>query len=166
MHRGAHVARLTAADVHDLYQVRRLVELSALDSAVEGADLSGMRFAFRALKLAVEQDDMATTVESDLQFHRALADLLGSPRIAELYRAAQTGTRLCLALIDNRYEDLRALVAEHEAILLAIEDRDRERAGRLLSEHLDEAESSIARMIDAANGGDESGGAPMETELQ
>jgi DNA-binding GntR family transcriptional regulator len=151
MHRGAFVARLTPDDVHDLYRVRRLVELAAVtDATVPGSDLSMLRAAVAALAEAADDRDLAEIVEQDLHFHLGLVETMKSPRLKSLWEAAEGETRLCLAVIDARYVKPRQLVAEHQELLEALQAQDEERGRVLLRAHLDEAETSIVEMLDTS----------------
>jgi DNA-binding GntR family transcriptional regulator len=148
MHRGAFVARLTADDVHDLYTVRRLVELAAVaDAARPGADLSALQDSVAALAAAADKRDLGAIVEQDLRFHLGLVEAMRSPRLKSLWEAAEGETRLCLTVIDASYMEPQQLVAEHRKLLETLQAHDEERARSLLRTHLDEAESSIVVMI-------------------
>jgi DNA-binding GntR family transcriptional regulator len=149
MHRGAFVARLTPADAHDLYRVRRLVELAAVaDAARPGADLSTLQAAVAALAAAADEGELAGIVEQDLHFHLGLVETMHSPRLKSLWEAAEGETRLCLTVIDASYMEPQQLVAEHQELLEALQAHDEDRACTLLRAHLDEAENSIVEMLE------------------
>src|ERR1044071_3978648 len=86
MHRGAFVTEFGPDDVHDLYRVRRLIELAAARSAAEpGTDLSELEGAVDGLDVAVKRGDRTAIVEEDLRFHRALVRTLRSPRLEAMF---------------------------------------------------------------------------------
>jgi DNA-binding GntR family transcriptional regulator len=148
MHRGAFVARLEPADVHDLYRVRRLVELAALRYAARaGTDLSELELAVAGLAAAVERGDRTAIVEEDLRFHKALVRTMDSPRLESLFDAVEVETRLCLTLIDQSYPEPGILVEEHEGVLQALRAHDEVRSVELLRGHLDDAEEVIVRLL-------------------
>jgi DNA-binding GntR family transcriptional regulator len=153
LHRGAFVSRLGVDDVRDLYRVRRVVELEAIREVV-GRDLAAARAAVGALADAIDAGDRAGLVEHDLRFHRELVDLMSSSRLGELFDSVARELRLCLTLVGGTsYDDPAVALAEHRAILEAVEGGDADRAARLLAEHLDAAERNLVRMLEARSEG-------------
>jgi DNA-binding GntR family transcriptional regulator len=153
MHRGAFVSRLGVDDVRDLYRVRRVVELEAIREVV-GGDLSGMEAAVRALAQAVEEDDRTAAVEQDLQFHRALVDLMSSSRLGELFESVAGELRLCLTIVGvSSYEDPQIALREHRAVMEALRAGDGETAEQLLAAHLDNAERGLVELLASGEAG-------------
>lgn len=142
MHRGAFVARLDEDDVRDLYRVRRVVELRAVQEAA-AADRSRLRLVVAELAAAIEADDPVGIVSADLRFHRGLVALMGSDRLGGLFDSAEGELRLCMARGGVPHPDPGDFLAEHVAVLDALDAGDAAGAGRLLAEHLDRAERSL-----------------------
>ena len=146
MHRGAFVSRLGAEDVHDLYRVRRIVELPAVGE-VATMDHAALHATVRAFAQAIEDDDRPGIVAADLQFHSEIVSAMSSDRLGALFESLEGELRLCMALVGGAYPDPAATLREHEAILEALDAEDPERARRLLAEHLDDAERSISGVL-------------------
>ncbi|MBV2364746.1 GntR family transcriptional regulator [Streptomonospora nanhaiensis] len=94
--RGVFVAKPDAADVVDLFRVRRTVELGAVRA---GADAPPEAVA--AIGAAVEQGERARERgdwegigTANMAFHRAVSGLVGSPRIDEMMRQILAELRL------------------------------------------------------------------------
>jgi DNA-binding GntR family transcriptional regulator len=148
MHRGAFVRRLGTEDVHDLYRVRRIVELPAVGEA-SAMDLGAIQATVRAFAQAIEDDDRPGIVAADLQFHREIVEAMSSDRLGALFDSLEGELRLCMALVGGAYPDPAASLREHEAILAALDSGSPERAGALLAAHLDDAERAISGVLAA-----------------
>ena len=146
MHRGAFVSELGPEDVHDLYRVRRIVELpAAVEAAAVGTD--ELHTATRAMAQAIEEDDRPGLVAADLQFHAGIVKALRSARLGGLFESLDGELRLCMALVGGAYPDPRSSLREHEQILSALDDRDADTARERLREHLEGAERDISAVL-------------------
>lgn len=149
MHRGAVVARLTERDVIDVFRVRHRIETQAIDAS-EGAtpeQLEGLHDTVRQLERAAGAGDWDQVVEADCLFHRRLVGFLGSPRLDRFYDTIQGELRLCLSIVDRANDDPRDLVGEHRELFQMIAAGERARCIARLSEHLDEAEERLRRLV-------------------
>jgi DNA-binding GntR family transcriptional regulator len=147
MHRGAFVTRLGKEDIEDLYRVRRIVELAAVEHAAKG-DRSGLHAAVKDLGQASRDGKRADIIDTDLRFHRELVELMGSDRLGALYQSVEGELRLCLALVGSSYEDPAIALTEHEAVLAALDRGDAGRAEDLLAAHLHAAEQGLLEQLD------------------
>jgi|SRR5579862_9578598 len=103
----------------------------------EPSHLQTLRDRQRAFSLAVEASDAMAMIETNRQFHLAIAVACGNPYYIDFFtRLLNEGIRL-LRLYYRSFEDRlpREFVAEHEAIIAAIEKRDAPRAERLGAQH-------------------------------
>jgi DNA-binding GntR family transcriptional regulator len=146
MHRGAYVSRLGAADVRDVYRVRRLIELPAVE-AVPRLDRDELHAAVRALAHAIDVDDRRAIAEADLRFHRGIVRGMQSDRLEGLFESLEGELRLCMALVGGSYPDLNGTLSDHERILAALDEGDGGRARELLERHLGTAERGIAGVL-------------------
>jgi DNA-binding GntR family transcriptional regulator len=85
--RSARVVSYREQDVPRIYEVRGALEGLAGRLATEsGADLAGMEAAYQKMKRAAAACDMTALIESDLQFHIALAEASGNPVLIDSLR--------------------------------------------------------------------------------
>jgi DNA-binding GntR family transcriptional regulator len=150
-HRSAVVASLSDESVHDLYRVRRLVELQAIEAASgrPRESFHEIGAAIQRLAGAAEAGTGAPIVEADLAFHQAIVRLHGSQRIELSFAACLDELRLGLALIDARAVPLATLVAEHRAIYSALLDGRIEESRGLLASHLADSERRVLAVLNA-----------------
>jgi DNA-binding GntR family transcriptional regulator len=149
MHRGARVTRIDANEIHDVYLVRRLVELSALERAPDSGRLEPLEQALKALKVAVDAGNDGEITEADLAFHRVIAGLSDSPRLAALYEEVEGETRLSVTIIGNAHPDAHRLVEELHEVLVLLREGDAAGASKVLEAHLSEAEGVLVGLLGA-----------------
>jgi DNA-binding GntR family transcriptional regulator len=140
VHRGAFVTRLEPEAISDVYAVRRIVELSAIEQPAAAEALQPLEDALRALRVAIDIADDDEVVTADLRFHRAIADLGGSPRLSTLFSEMEAETRLSTLLVGNVHPDSETLYEQHREILGSLRVGNVARARELLGKHLDESE--------------------------
>jgi DNA-binding GntR family transcriptional regulator len=149
-HRGGFVAQLDEADVHDLYRIRRLLEVEGV-RAVRSASPAARERLRRQLVL-LERAAMAgswrDSVDHDLAFHAHVAGLLESPRVDAFFATIAAQLRFGIAImnvVDEKYAlPGERIVGQHRHILAAIDAEDVPLAERLIAEH---ARESAERMV-------------------
>ena len=137
-------------DVRDVYFSRGLLEASVMRRlAQDGLIPADAKAALRRFDIAVDQGEQSQVVESDVAFHRALVDSLGSERVSRIYQSLMGEAQLCMAQMQYlRLLDPRLIAAEHAAIVAAIEARDPVQAVATLETHLNNASSRIIAVLE------------------
>jgi DNA-binding GntR family transcriptional regulator len=137
--RGFRVPPLTDHDLDEIFQVRAMLEVTALDEVVfklSADDLTACREFVRRCLRAAEARDLAGFLEADREFHLTLLSSLGNQRLVEIVDRLRDQTRL-YGLISLAPERLVASAEEHAALLEAIADHDAPRARVQLKRHLE-----------------------------
>jgi DNA-binding GntR family transcriptional regulator len=143
-HRGVHVPILTPDDVRDVFRLRRLIELDAIEEIAITGDVP-----LAATQAVDELDALGPSagwhevVEPDLRFHSALVDAAGSPRLARTYAAIQAEIAYCLVQLRPHYDRPEQVAREHRELLAAIVARDSTQAVELMRNHLLDAETHL-----------------------
>jgi DNA-binding GntR family transcriptional regulator len=153
LHRGAYVARLTEEDVHDLFRVRRLVELTAINELSGSGRTGSLHEAIRTLAAAIEADDRYAIAEADLEFHRQLVTVMDSERLGALYQGVDAELRLCIARAAPASVDGPTLLRDHKAIVSALERGDAAAASRRLERHLQTGERVLVGALELTPAG-------------
>jgi DNA-binding GntR family transcriptional regulator len=153
-HRGAVVVDLDAADVMDIYGVRRLLETAGVDRVAEASDarLENVARAYERLAAAATGGSWAGTVDADIAFHRSLIELAGSPRLVRAFEAVSGELAFCLSvlrLVGDEEGTPANTITAHEAIAAAVADRDPVRARALVEDHLDRHGAELAQALTA-----------------
>jgi DNA-binding GntR family transcriptional regulator len=153
--KSARVPVLDLAAVRDVYFSRGLLEATVMRRlAQDGLIPPDAKAALQRFDIAVDQGEQSQVVESDVAFHRALVDSLGSDRVSRIYQSLMGEAQLCMAQMQYlRLLDPRLIAAEHAAIVAAIEARDPVLAVAMLETHLNNASSRIIAVLEKqANG--------------
>jgi GntR family transcriptional repressor for pyruvate dehydrogenase complex len=130
------------------WQMRDLLEVGIVKLAAAMAtekDLHDLSAAMDRMRSAAGNDEM---VSADLDFHLAIASATGNPLIVVMMGPIMKPVRdylLTAVRLPGRPDES---IAEHEAILGAIANRDAERAVALMETHL----SHVAEEIKALHG--------------
>ncbi|WP_406413514.1 FadR family transcriptional regulator [Streptomyces halstedii] len=147
---GAAVRRrLRYSDALEAYEVRASFERDAARYAAvrrTDEDLARIREALAGREDAWERGDGTSAfVEADLAFHRAVAAAAGNAVLAELYDQFSDSLRLTLHSVVGAPlpETVRRQMAEHTAIVEAIEQGDPEAAEKAALHHLGAAAEAL-----------------------
>jgi len=143
-HRGARVAELGPAQLHDLFALRTALEVEAARIALaerpEALDAE-LGEAVAALAAACRRKRVvwSRVVEAHEEVHRALVDAARSPRIAAAHRALAAEMRLFVLQLRPVWS-AEAMVAHHEGLRREL----RTEGPEALRRHLSEGEHAVA----------------------
>jgi DNA-binding GntR family transcriptional regulator len=152
-HRGGFVAQLAEADIHDLYRIRRILEIAGARTvhAASEAARERLRRQLTLLEDAAQRGVWRDSVDHDLRFHACVAGLLESPRVDAFFETVAAQLRFGIAImnvVDEKYAlPGTRIVAQHTRILEAIECEDVALAERLIDEHTRESEERMVTIL-------------------
>lgn len=140
--KGMYVRTLSAADLHELFRLRALIEGDVLREAVplhEAASINRLETVQAALDKARSVDDW---LAGDREFHEALHAPANRPESMAIVRRLRF-------LVDRFYvarlkpgTRAQGWHEEHHALIRAVRRRDAKAAAKLLQAHLAETERS------------------------
>jgi DNA-binding GntR family transcriptional regulator len=149
--RGVHVPALTPADVSDVFRIRRMIELDAIEEiALVGNVPAGATSAVDDMEALGPSAAWHQVVEQDMRFHWALVEAAGSPRMVRAYAAIHAEIAYCLVQLRPHYDRPAQVAKEHRDLLAAIVARDGELAVVRMRAHLLEAETTLLGAIPAS----------------
>jgi DNA-binding GntR family transcriptional regulator len=151
-HHGARVVQLGVRDARDIYLVRQVIESAAIDRAASRPlEVSEyLSAAVERLEEAAAAHDLDQLVEADLGFHRSLAAVLDSDRLAALFRTIEAQLRLAFSIVafaDHEYEEPEPLVDEHRRLHRLITGGDVGGAKDALLAHLAKYETRLIAVL-------------------
>ncbi|MEV0586444.1 GntR family transcriptional regulator [Nonomuraea sp. NPDC050310] len=141
--KGVFVRILSAADVADLYRVRRVIEGAGVRRTPSPAALAAIREAVTDALRAAEQDDWTAVGTANSRFHQAIVTLNQSPRLDESMRHLLAELRLVFHVMKNQRSLHEPFVERNRELLDLIEAGRAEEAGRYLESYLDDAEKLL-----------------------
>lgn len=142
--RGVFVASLDAADIHDVYTVRRVIEVSAIRGGGSTDRVAAVRAAVEEGKLAAAANDDEGLGNANQHFHGAIVALAESRRLDTIMSQVLAEMRLFFhkATVDANF--YRGYLKDNEEICAALEAGELDRAGDLLLAYLDRSEEKQA----------------------
>lgn len=150
-HKGIVVPGLTPDDVMELFEIRELLELAALEKACAQPNkiLPDLQDKVEGLRRAVAARKERDVIEMDLGFHQALLNVFDSPRLQHFHAVLISELRLALAFLDRktRADSVRQIVTQHQQILHAVKSGDVEKSTKLLIKHLHDSKTLLLRLL-------------------
>ncbi len=138
--RGAFVRPFDQSELADLYELRAMLELSALRKVMPRPDagrLESLAKALRDIRTAVRKNDPMAYLAADTRFHQAIVDMAGNERLSEMYATlVEQGKCFMLGRGPGSMARYRKGRDQHGAIFDAICGGDTTAAVRLLADHL------------------------------
>jgi DNA-binding GntR family transcriptional regulator len=137
--KGAQVRMVTARELEEVYQTRRLIEghaISTLCAARRGAP-EEMKELLDSMERAGAARDWFEVSGLDRSFHRAMVDAAGNSVLTELYDTLRSRQqRVAVRALTARPERLTLIDSEHRALVAALDEHDEAEATRILHQHL------------------------------
>jgi len=167
--RGTFVTQITSADVRELFEVRRALELAAARVAVrrfEAASLAALGSLLEQLEQwlrgpsPLDYDDY---LGIDAEFHRRIVAAAENQFLSRLYDSLQAHTHVARAKYVGGTHRRWQSLDEHQAILAALRARDVSRLEQAVQAHLAAAEADLlAHLARSAGAAAEPGQEPAE----
>jgi DNA-binding GntR family transcriptional regulator len=155
-HKGITVPSLTADDVNELFEIRELLEVAALEKACAQPDkiVPDLQEKVEGLRRAVAARKERDIVEMDLGFHQALLNVFDSPRLQHFHTVLISELRLALAFLDRKTsaDSVVQITTQHEQILNALKSGDAEKSTKYLTKHLHDSKTRLLRLLQTREG--------------
>ncbi|UQZ87631.1 HTH-type transcriptional regulator LutR [Paenibacillus konkukensis] len=142
--------RLRRAEILEVYEVRRMLELEAAKLAAErrdDEDLKTMRQYLDQRQAALDRNDVKGYLDADVAYHSAVATATKNAVLADLYHSFTDVMRSALEILVSDPEYKGHFTLQHEKIYEAIRDRDVHAAEKYSIQHLDETSLDLKRLV-------------------
>jgi DNA-binding GntR family transcriptional regulator len=143
--RGAYVAMPSVDEAHQVFELRQMIEaamVKRLCGRITDAQIAELRAHLQAEQTAIARTDVPGRTHLLADFHVVLARMLGNQVLAQLLGDLLSRSSL-ISLMYQSTHSAEASLAEHVAIVDALERRDTRAAVRLTEGHLDHVESNL-----------------------
>jgi DNA-binding GntR family transcriptional regulator len=128
LNRGARVRPVSIEDVIDVYRARTAIEVAAVGVLLEqpeGFDVTRLDEAHQRIRAAAPADGSAAPsrelIAADIDFHRALVGLAGSPRLSRAHEPLAAESQMLLNW--HPVYSVSDYVDDHQQLLQAISTR-------------------------------------------
>ena len=136
--RGVFVRKFTVEDVQEIFHLRALLELEAVNTIfVTNQSPTHLYSLVEELEGINRKPCWDDYVKADIQFHRALVASANSPRLSRLYDTIQTEVKLCIYQTRNYVQIPSETQHTHKEILDAVCNQQCDTARLLLKEHIE-----------------------------
>ena len=148
--KGAAVANITEKDTKDVLEVRRTLEMFAVEVACEritAEQLEQLKKAAKAFEASKGSMDVIRIAETDMQFHEVIYEATQNERLVQMLNNLRENMyRYRIEYLkDPNYYD--SLMREHREILEAIVAGDKHRARACMESHIDQQQHAVIRKI-------------------
>ncbi|TWB96900.1 GntR family transcriptional regulator [Bradyrhizobium macuxiense] len=144
---GIFVSRIPLAALPEAIIVRRSLEETTTRMATERASASqilGLHAILERQREAQRADDRESFHQADEAFHAAIAEIAGHPGIWKLILQVKVHVDRFRWLTLPQRGRMAEVIAEHEAVMAAMEARDPAAAGAAMTRHLERLLADIA----------------------
>ena len=151
--KGTYVKELSLEDIHEIVQIRIILETAALEAIAAGlTDEQLSRFSAifgKMLTLEVVERDAASYrayVELDGEFHLLFFQILGNQRLLNIYRNLNAHIQIGRFKLQDKMGKNPTTNPEHGAILEALRERNPEKAKEAVRRHLLSLDASLTAL--------------------
>jgi DNA-binding GntR family transcriptional regulator len=147
-HRGVVVFKPSLDELAEIYEIRGALEPFAAGLAASRLSEASL-LRLREILVATETADAAEHSKLNVDFHALIYAAAARPRLLELIENLRQVALAYLTLTVRHYDAGYAeqVHGEHEAILVALEQRDEAGAVQAVSRHLRNNEAQVAKLI-------------------
>jgi DNA-binding GntR family transcriptional regulator len=138
--RGVFVATLGPGEIHDVYTVRRFIEVAALRGGGSPERVAAIRAAVEEGRAAAAADDEEALGSANQHFHGAIVALAESRRLNTIMSQVLAEMRLFFHKATVEAHFYRGYLDDNEEICQALEAGQLDRAGDLLLAYLNRSE--------------------------
>lgn len=137
--RGAIVKVFTAKDAQDMLAVIAVLEEHAGQQACRASDaeIAAILALHEQMRGHFERRERPEYFRLNQEIHNAIVRAAGNPTLAMLHGVLRTRMRRIRYIGNQSPENWSAAMAEHEGFSDALRERDGDRLGRLMREHLE-----------------------------
>lgn len=156
--RGAFVAELSIHDIEEIFELREALESMVVrDAVLNDKLLAHIRSTVISAQQFREENDKANYIRADASFHTTLVDASSNSRLKKILE----NMRNQMLIVRTRTFELSShtSVKQHLGILEALEEGNRERAAKLMAEHI---RTVRARLVNHLEGRDRASVVPEE----
>ncbi len=157
--RGTFVTKLTARDVAEFFDIRMMIELRVAEQILQNGKsdqfLENVKEPLASMRQAIVEDDYGdyeAFIEGDRDFHMTIVNLTENQHLIRIYSNLNVHMYVARAHYLNTVENARQAQREHEAIVKAFEEGNREEVKRTLGAHIGNVKTRILEILEERGG--------------
>lgn len=149
--KGAFLRDFSVRDIEEIYELREILEAAVVrGSEINPKTAQQLREAFAKAKKCKRMNDKSGYISADVAFHAILAKANKNSRVCAILESMRNQ----LLILRHQTFELSGpnTVLEHGRILEALIAGDRDRAARLVVQHIRLARDRLVKSLSQANG--------------
>jgi DNA-binding GntR family transcriptional regulator len=150
-YRGNYVKKWTAKQVRDLYQVRKSLEVLAIQIAtpkLSNEDIDNIRKVLSEAELSLRQGNVQTFGEADSRFHSMIVQKTENSTLIDTLRHLSVQIQMIRTIANRDASVLERTTKERPRILNALEKRDMELAAQLMADHIEGVSQAVIMQLE------------------
>jgi len=147
-HIGTFVTELNREVVHELYNVRAIIEAYAVQLAALNwteEDLECMNNIMRNMQQASIEGDTNGVVRNEMDMHRLFVELSGNQVLLQVWSQLQVRVRWALSIRHRGHHNLQEIADSHRPLLEKIKQKDSAGVAEVMRLHIIEAGEDMLR---------------------
>ena len=148
--KGAEVAEITEKNLRDVLEVRGALEELAVRLACDRIDKEGienLKKAAKGFEAVLDSEDITKIAEADVAFHDIIYLATDNQRLIQLLNNLREQMYRYRVEYLKQKEWHPKLLAEHQDIIRAIENRERDKAASITSQHIDNQVEAVIDIL-------------------
>lgn len=149
-HKGIVVFEPTLSDLHETYEIRRLLEGLAVERAaplMTDAELQDLNEMYEQMETLDDDRDTSAFVELNRAFHARIYSVAKMPRLERLIADLRDASEAYVSMHRSLGRDNAQTSRDHAEILEACRQRDGRRAGEATRVHLGHTMDALSRQL-------------------
>lgn len=147
--RGAYVTGLSKRDISDLFDLRALFEVQAVEWAIKrmgSEDIDSLAEVMEFMEFYTLKKDAAKVLSFNSRFHSLIYEGTGNRKLQRSLEVYQTYLKYSAPHRSYTESDLKTILEEHRAIYEAFESRNAAAGRKAMEYHMEQ--SKLRRMVD------------------
>ena len=145
--KGATVHPLTPDDVEEIFELRKHLELLALEFSVHRINLNILQDIRKNITENLKKKDFQSAMTNDFDLHRYIVDSSNKRRLITMVNQLLRVMQKFRYMGFHNQELFERVNREHLELIEALSRRDLENSKKILAAHLDESKHATLRMI-------------------
>ena len=152
--KGAEVAKMTEKDMEDVLQIREALDELAVQVACDkmtAQQLKELTLAMKNFENAIQAGKLKKIIEYDVEFHDIIYRATDNPKLVTLLNNIREQIYRYRVEYLKGKENYPMLVREHEKIVTALKQKNKERVADAMRSHIRNQAEAVKNIIQEQN---------------
>jgi DNA-binding GntR family transcriptional regulator len=148
--KGVMVRHYTKRDVEEIFELRRAIELAALEKVVKAVpphDLSALESSLKEQRKAWKNNDSDAYIRFDRDFHLAFCEMIRNRRFFTILENIRDLIHLMATRALDREGRWEEVINEHSEVILAVKQGNGDLARKAMDCHLERSKQAVLEQI-------------------